>query len=57
MFVDLSSENPALESIFDDPILNRRPPARKAFDFQLFQSIWLDPIFNIPQISYTRSCL
>lgn len=25
---------------------DRRPPARKAFDFQLFQSIWLDPIFN-----------
>ncbi len=58
MEVNLSSPNPALESVFSDPnqiiTLDANfliPPdrsrlTRKGFDFSKFQHIWLDPIFK-----------
>ena len=57
MKVDLTSFNPALESIFSNPnqvitldanLLippNRSRLTKRGFDFPTFQKIWLDPIF------------
>ena len=59
MEIDLTSSNPALESIFNIPeqviTLDANfliPPdrsryAKKSFDFHLFQRIWLEPVFGI----------
>lgn len=58
MKIDLSSPNPALQSIFNKPdqiiTLDANfliPPDRSklvkySFRFEIFKSIWLDPIFN-----------
>ncbi len=58
MKVDLTSPNPALESIFSNPnqiiTLDANfliPPdrsnyAKRTFDFQIFKRIWLEPIFK-----------
>lgn len=59
MKVNLTSDNPALKSIFADPnqtiTLDANfliPPdrgrlARRSFDFITFQQIWLEPIFKV----------
>ena len=59
MYIDLTSANPALESIFNNPnqviTLDANfliPPDRskyntRAFDFYTFQNIWLNPIFEV----------
>lgn len=59
MNIDLTSSNPALESIFNNPTqmitLDANfliPPDRsryaiRAFNFKTFQRIWLDPIFKV----------
>lgn len=58
MKIDLTSSNPALESIFSNPSQvitldvnflippDRSRHTRKSFDFQKFKSIWIDPIFD-----------
>lgn len=58
MKIDLTSSNPALESIFSNPSQvitldanflippDRSRHTRKSFDFQKFKSIWIDPIFE-----------
>lgn len=58
MKVDLTSSNPALESIFSNPnqIItldanflippDRSKHAKISFDFEVFKRIWLDPIFE-----------
>lgn len=58
MKIDLSSPNPALESIFKHPeqiiTLDANfliPPdrsryARRSFDLPLFQRVWLEPVFK-----------
>ena len=58
MKIDLTSPNPALESIFNNPnqIItldanflippDRSKYAKRVFDFQIFKQIWLDPIFK-----------
>jgi hypothetical protein len=58
MKIDLTSSNPALESIFTNPnqviTLDANfliPPdrsryAKRSFDFQIFQRIWLEPILE-----------
>lgn len=58
MKVDLTSSSPALESIFSNPNQvitldanflippDRSKYAKRAFDFQIFKRIWLDPIFK-----------
>lgn len=70
MYIDLTSANPALGGIFDDPnqviTLDANfliPPDRsnhgiKAFDFATFQSIWLDPIFEVfVNLLFMRPCM
>lgn len=59
MEIDLTSSNPALESIISNPdqviTLDANfliPPdrsryAKRSFDFHVFQRIWLEPIFEI----------
>ena len=58
MKVDITSPNPALESIFSNPNQlitldanflippDRSKYAKRAFDFSTFKRIWLDPIFK-----------
>lgn len=58
MKVDLTSSNPALDSIFSNPNQvitldanflippDRSKYAKRSFDFEMFKRIWLDPIFK-----------
>lgn len=58
MKVDITSPNPALESIFSNPNQlitldanflippDRSKYAKRAFDFSTFKRIWLDPILK-----------